>query len=416
MTLTLELLALLALLVLNGFFVAAEYGLVTARRTRIMELEHQGNRRARLVLRITSDPPRFISAMQLGVTVTSLAIGAVGEPLFAELFDPLMATALAVILALLVITYMHVVIGELVPKGIALGNPDRTALAVSPFVRAFFVALRPADLAPRALDRARPARVRPRSAGRGAGGALGGRAAHAPLLVRRAGRDRGGRAGDALQGLRLRGQGGRGRDGPAAGGGGDLDRAARGGGPPGGPRLAVHALPGLPRLGRRHRGRAPHPRPDRGALRARDRIGLARRPRPPGVHGSRDEGPRRAPDRVPAHEPAPRDRDQRVRRDGGDRDARRRARGDRRRDRGRVRPSGRDRRARRRRRRSGSTGRSRSTTSTRSSRSTSRRRTTTRSPASSSASSGAPPRRGTRSPTTGSPSTSTRSRGSASTA
>src|SRR5215208_5152847 len=108
MTLALELLALLGLLVLNAFFVAAEYGLVTARRTRIMELGHQGLRRARAVLRITNDPPRFISAMQLGVTLTSLAIGALGEPVFAHLFDPLMATVLAVILALLVITYMHV--------------------------------------------------------------------------------------------------------------------------------------------------------------------------------------------------------------------------------------------------------------------------------------------------------------------
>src|SRR5919199_2073166 len=98
MTFILELLALLGLLVLNAFFVAAEYGLVTARRTRIMELEHQGNRRARQVLRITSDPPRFISAMQLGVTITSLAIGAVGEPLFSHAFDPVMATFLAVVL------------------------------------------------------------------------------------------------------------------------------------------------------------------------------------------------------------------------------------------------------------------------------------------------------------------------------
>ena len=143
MSLTLELLALAGLLVLNAFFVAAEYGLVTARRTRIMELGHQGHRRARAVLRITSDPPRFISAMQLGVTLTSLAIGALGEPVFAHLFDPLMATVLAVILALLVITYMHVVIGELVPKGIALGNPERTALTVSPFVRAFFFLMAP---------------------------------------------------------------------------------------------------------------------------------------------------------------------------------------------------------------------------------------------------------------------------------
>src|SRR5215210_627940 len=143
MSLTFELLALAGLLVLNAFFVAAEYGLVTARRTRIMELGHQGHRRARAVLQITSDPPRFISAMQLGVTLTSLAIGALGEPVFAHLFDPLMATVLAVILALLVITYMHVVIGELVPKGIALGNPERAALTVSPVVRAFFFLFAP---------------------------------------------------------------------------------------------------------------------------------------------------------------------------------------------------------------------------------------------------------------------------------
>src|SRR5919199_3278274 len=143
MTFILELLALLGLLALNAFFVGAEYGLVTSRRTRILELEHQGNRRARAVLRITSDPPRFISAMQLGVTITSLAIGALGEPVFAHIFDPLMATFLAVLLALLVITYLHVVIGELVPKGIALGRPERTALAVSAPVRGFFFAFRP---------------------------------------------------------------------------------------------------------------------------------------------------------------------------------------------------------------------------------------------------------------------------------
>ena len=70
--LVLELLALVGLLLLNAFFVAAEYGLVTSRRTRIMELEHSGNRRARAVRRITSDPPRFISSMQLGVTISSL--------------------------------------------------------------------------------------------------------------------------------------------------------------------------------------------------------------------------------------------------------------------------------------------------------------------------------------------------------
>src|SRR3954469_24578002 len=143
MTFALEMLALLGLIVLNAFFVAAEYGLVTSRRTRIMELEHEGNRRARQVLRITGDPPRFIAAMQLGVTISSLAIGALGEQVLAHHFDAFMALFLAVILALLIVTFLHVVIGELVPKGIALGHPERTALAVSGPVRAFFIALRP---------------------------------------------------------------------------------------------------------------------------------------------------------------------------------------------------------------------------------------------------------------------------------
>jgi putative hemolysin len=128
---------------LNGFFVAAEYGLVTSRRTRIMELEHEGNRRARLVLRITGDPPRFIAAMQLGVTLTSLAIGALGEQALSRKFEPLMAGFLAVILSLLIVTYLHVVIGELVPKGIALGHPERTALTVAVPVRWFFSVMRP---------------------------------------------------------------------------------------------------------------------------------------------------------------------------------------------------------------------------------------------------------------------------------
>jgi putative hemolysin len=143
MNFALELVALLGLLLLNAFFVAAEYGLVTSRRTRIMELEHEGNRRARLVLRITGDPPRFIAAMQLGVTISSLGIGALGEQILARKFEVVMASFLAVILALLVVTYLHVVIGELVPKGIALGHPERTALAVSTPVQWFFTLLRP---------------------------------------------------------------------------------------------------------------------------------------------------------------------------------------------------------------------------------------------------------------------------------
>jgi putative hemolysin len=143
LTLFLELLAVAVLILLNGFFVAAEYALVTVRRTRMHELEEQGNRRAKLVLRLTAVPPKFIAAMQLGVTVTSLAIGALGEPALRRAFEPLMATVLALILGFLIITFLHVVVGELVPKGLALGNSETTAIWVSAPVRAFFAIFRP---------------------------------------------------------------------------------------------------------------------------------------------------------------------------------------------------------------------------------------------------------------------------------
>jgi CBS domain containing-hemolysin-like protein len=142
-TILYELVGVAVLILLNALFVAAEYGLVTARRTRIIELHHQGNRRARDVLRITSDPPRFIAAMQLGVTLTSLAIGALGEHALAKAFDPLMASFLAILLAYLLLTFVHVVIGELVPKGIALGHSEGTALALAAPVRAFFTTFAP---------------------------------------------------------------------------------------------------------------------------------------------------------------------------------------------------------------------------------------------------------------------------------
>src|SRR6476659_6664840 len=142
-TLTLELIGVAVLILLNAFFVAAEYGLVTARRTRMIELHHQGNKRARAVLRITSDPPQFIAAMQLGVTLTSLGIGALGEQALSKKFEDWMATLLAVLLAYLILTFVHVVIGELVPKGVALGHAEGTALWVSGPVRAFVTVFAP---------------------------------------------------------------------------------------------------------------------------------------------------------------------------------------------------------------------------------------------------------------------------------
>jgi putative hemolysin len=143
MTIFLELLAIGALILLNAFFVAAEYGLVTARRTRISELEGEKNKRALRVQAVLADPPRFIAAMQLGVTGTSLAIGALGEPALARVFDPIMASVISFTLAFLIITFLHVVVGELVPKGAALGHSERVALAAAAPVRTFIIVFHP---------------------------------------------------------------------------------------------------------------------------------------------------------------------------------------------------------------------------------------------------------------------------------
>ena len=138
MSVALELVGVALLILLNAFFVAAEYSLVTVRRTRLVELEEEGNRAARSVISITSDPPHFIAAMQLGVTLTSLAIGAIGEAVLSDLLGVYLGTFVAVLLAFLVITFLHVVVGELVPKGLALSFTERIALGVSVPVRAFF--------------------------------------------------------------------------------------------------------------------------------------------------------------------------------------------------------------------------------------------------------------------------------------
>ena len=155
MTVFLELLAVAALILLNGFFVAAEYSLVTVRRTRLKELVDEGNRPARAVMKITSDPPHFIAAMQLGVTLTSLAIGAIGEAVLSDLFGIYLGTFVAVVLAFLIITFMHVVVGELVPEGARaqlLGADRARRLGAGAGV---LLRRRAADLGAAALERGR---------------------------------------------------------------------------------------------------------------------------------------------------------------------------------------------------------------------------------------------------------------------
>jgi putative hemolysin len=135
---------LVLLLVLgNAFFVAAEYALVTARRTRLRELADAGSLRARIALRIMDSPVRFIGTVQLGITAFSIALGAIGEPLVEHFLNPVLATGVAFLIAFAVVTYLHVTLGELVPKAIALTKNERTALWVALPVEAFYVVTYP---------------------------------------------------------------------------------------------------------------------------------------------------------------------------------------------------------------------------------------------------------------------------------
>jgi putative hemolysin len=140
----LQLLAVLLIVAGNAFFVAAEYALVTARRSRLNELAVKGNRRARIALRIMDSPARFIGTVQLGITAFSIALGAVGEPIVEHWIDkPLLSTGIAFVVSFAVVTYLHVVLGELVPKAISLSKNEETALWVALPIEAVYVASYP---------------------------------------------------------------------------------------------------------------------------------------------------------------------------------------------------------------------------------------------------------------------------------
>ncbi|GAA3789459.1 hemolysin family protein [Sphaerisporangium flaviroseum] len=148
----LDVLAIVLLLAVNGFFVGAEFALISARRTQIEPLAKQGSRRARAVLAAMDAVPLMLAAAQLGVTLASLALGAVGEPVLAHALEPLFAalglphglvhpTAFA--LALFIVVSAHVIIGEMVPKNLALAIPDKAALWLVPPLRVVARATRP---------------------------------------------------------------------------------------------------------------------------------------------------------------------------------------------------------------------------------------------------------------------------------
>jgi CBS domain containing-hemolysin-like protein len=141
-TALLLLLGAMALVAMNGFFVVAEFSLVSVRRSRVDELVAQGNSVARVVRHAISDPDRFIAATQLGITLASLGLGWIGEPAFAWLLTPLIGAlpapwdealvhSIAAAVAFAIITFLHVVLGELAPKSVALQYPERASLIVA---------------------------------------------------------------------------------------------------------------------------------------------------------------------------------------------------------------------------------------------------------------------------------------------
>jgi CBS domain containing-hemolysin-like protein len=153
---TLPIAAVIALVAINGVFVAAEFALVASRRSRIDALANDGKRGARWLLRVFDRPTgkdSYIAVAQLGITLASIGLGMYGEPAVAHwLYAPFESLGLSeaaahtvgFLVALSIITYLHVVLGEMIPKALALSAPEGTSLRVNRVMRTFSLLFRPA--------------------------------------------------------------------------------------------------------------------------------------------------------------------------------------------------------------------------------------------------------------------------------
>jgi putative hemolysin len=126
-----RILVILLLVLGNAVFVAAEYALVTARRTRLEPEAQMGSRSAQAALARMDNPVGFISTVQIGITVFGIALGAVGQPFLSEYFDSWLSHGISYVLAFLILTYLSVALGELVPKAIALQKAEPIAKALA---------------------------------------------------------------------------------------------------------------------------------------------------------------------------------------------------------------------------------------------------------------------------------------------
>jgi CBS domain containing-hemolysin-like protein len=144
----------LVLVALNGFFVAAEFGIVTLRKTRVRAIAKAGGLRGRILYKVHSQLDAYLSACQLGITLASLGLGWVGEPAFARILEPIFVLAgvtsekiihgVSFVIAFGVISFLHIVVGELAPKSLAIRIPEKVGLWSALPLYGFYWAMYPA--------------------------------------------------------------------------------------------------------------------------------------------------------------------------------------------------------------------------------------------------------------------------------
>jgi CBS domain containing-hemolysin-like protein len=148
-----KLLAVVFLVALNGFFVATEFALVKVRATQLEPFAARGHKRAKMALHLARHLDAYLSACQLGITLASLGLGWIGEPVFAELLKPLfhlfdlqgekLQHSIAIIVGFSVITFLHIVVGEMAPKSLAIRLAMPTTLWIAYPMRWFYLAMYP---------------------------------------------------------------------------------------------------------------------------------------------------------------------------------------------------------------------------------------------------------------------------------
>jgi CBS domain containing-hemolysin-like protein len=151
-SLILQIALVIFLVLLNGFFVASEFAMVRVRSTRIAQLTEEGNFRAKIAQRVLLNLDAYLSATQLGITLASLGLGWVGESVIAELLKPVLENfnlsnsvlhIISSIIAFIAITFLHIVLGEMAPKSLAIRKAEGTTLLVARPMQIFFVVFQP---------------------------------------------------------------------------------------------------------------------------------------------------------------------------------------------------------------------------------------------------------------------------------